>query len=170
MAEVYKKIGDMLIDQGLLTEAQLKEALEEQRITGEKLGEIVVGKGWLTHEEFDRALSVQTGITTFDLPGYIIEPDVIKLVPEDMSRKYKLIPVFLVDNNLTVAMANPTNVFIIDELHRKTGYTIEPVLANEIDIRSAQDQYYGASGTLQEIIASIDKSKEQQPARALNDR
>lgn len=159
MAEVYKKIGDMLIDQGLITDAQLKEALEEQRITGEKLGEIIVNKGWLTHEEFDRALSVQTGITTFDLQGYIIEPDVIKLVPEDMSRKYKLIPVFLVDNNLTVAMTNPTNVFIIDELHRKTGYTIEPVLANEIEIRSAQDQYYGASGTLQEIIASIDKTK-----------
>ncbi len=159
MAEVYKKIGDMLVDQGLITEAQLKEALEEQRITGEKLGEIIVNKGWMSREEFDRALSVQTGITTFDLPGYIIEPDVIKLVPEDMSRKYKLIPVFLVDNALTVAMANPTNVFIIDELHRKTGYTIEPVLANEIDIRSAQDQYYGASGTLQEIIASIDKTK-----------
>lgn len=159
MGEVLEKMGDLLVEQGLITQQQVKEALEEQRLTGEKLGEVLIRRGWLTQEEFDRVLVMQTGIARFNLSDYLIEPDVIKLVSEDFARKYKVVPVFLIENTLTVAMANPTNVFIIDELQRITKLNVEPVLAEEMDITKAQDQYYGVMGSLQEIIASIDKEK-----------
>lgn len=160
MAEIIqKKIGEVLIEQGLITLSQLHEAIEEQKLTGEKLGEVLVKKGWIGQEEFDHYLTMQSGIARFDLSNYIIEPSIIKLVPEDFARKYKLVPLFLIENTLTVAMADAANVFIIDELQRLTKLTIEPVLAQELEIKKTLDQYYGGSGTLQEIIATIDKSK-----------
>jgi type IV pilus assembly protein PilB len=160
MAELnYKRIGEILIEEGLITQSQLNEALEEQKLTAEKIGEILINKGWITNEELDHSLAMQKGITRFNLSQYIIELDIVKLIPEDFARKYKLMPVFLIENTLTVAMVDPTNVFIIDELQRRTNYIIEPVLVNEMDIRKAHDQYYGASGTLSEIVASIDKDQ-----------
>jgi len=155
----YKKVGEILVDQGLLTVAQVNEALEEQKVTGEKIGQVLISKGWITEQELEQVLAIQRGIVSFNLSQYIIEPKIANLIPEDVARKYKLMPVFCIENTLTIAMAEPDNVFIIDELQRKTNYIIEPVLANEIDIRKAQDQYYGTSGTLNEIIESIDKEK-----------
>ncbi|TAN62301.1 type II secretion system protein GspE [bacterium] len=160
MAEIgFKKIGEILIEQGYINQSQLAQALEEQKLTGEKIGEVLIKKGWLSQEELDFALSSQKGIARFDLSNYIIESAVIKLVPEEFARKYMLIPVFLVENTLTVAMSEPSNVFIIDELQRVTKLIVEPVLAGELDIKKGLDQYYGGSGTLAEIISGLDKTK-----------
>jgi type IV pilus assembly protein PilB len=160
MADItHKKIGELLIERGLITQGQLSEALAEQRSSGVKLGEILVRKGWISREELERSLAVQTGISSFNLSGYIIEPDVVKLIPEEFARKYKLMPVFVIENTLTVAMSDPTNVFIIDEIQRMTKLNIEPVLAEDLEIRKVQDQYYGPTGSLNEIVASIDRDK-----------
>ena len=157
--KLRKRIGEILMEQGYITSAQLEEALEEQKITGEKLGEIMIRKGWISQEVLNQALANQAGVSTFDLSTYIIDPEVIKLIPEEVATKYKVVPVFRIDNTLTVAMVDPNNVFVIDELGRITGCIIEPVLADEIAIRKAHDQYYGGAGTIQEIISSIDKEK-----------
>ncbi|HDN85840.1 MAG TPA: type II secretion system protein GspE [Candidatus Omnitrophica bacterium] len=157
--KLRKRIGEILMEQGYITSAQLEEALEEQKITGEKLGEIMIRKGWISQEVLNQALANQAGVSTFDLSTYIIDPEVIKLIPEEVATKYKVVPVFRIDNTLTVAMVDPNNVFVIDELSRITGCIIEPVLADEIAIRKAHDQYYGGAGTIQEIISSIDKEK-----------
>lgn len=160
MADItQKKIGEILIERGLITQNELTEALVEQRTSGGKLGEVLIKKGWITREELERSLGVQTGISTFNLSGYIIEPEVVKLIPEEFTRKYKLMPVFVIENTLTVAMADPTNVFIIDEIQRMTKLNIEPVLVEYLEIRKIQDQYYGPTGSLNEIVASIDKEK-----------
>ncbi|MFA6217402.1 MAG: ATPase, T2SS/T4P/T4SS family [Candidatus Omnitrophota bacterium] len=161
MAEgFHKQLGEILIERGLITPVQLKEALDQQKFSTEKIGEILLKNGLVSQEELERALASQSGIAKFNLAGYIIEPDVIKIIPEEFSRKYKLIPVFIVENTLTVAMQDPKNVFVIDELQRITKLNVEPVLAEELDIRKAQDQYYGGSAfNLQQIIASIDKDK-----------
>jgi len=156
---VNKKIGEVLVEQGLLLESQVEEVLKEQKQTGEKIGEILVRKGWLNLEERERYLSMQSGITTFNLSSYLISPEVFKLVPEDFARKYKVVPVFLIENILTIAMSEPNNVMIIDELRRMTHYTIDPVFADELEIRKVQDQCFGGISSLDEIIASIDKSK-----------
>jgi type IV pilus assembly protein PilB len=155
----HKKIGEILVANGLITETQLNEALADQRASGNRLGEIVVKKGWVSREEIDKCLTQQKGISSFNLSGYIIEPEVVRFIPEDFARKYKLMPVFVIENTLTIAMSDPSNVFIIDEIQRLTKLNVEPVSAEELDIRKTQDQYYGPTGSLQEIIASIDKNK-----------
>ena len=154
-----RRLGEIVVEQGLISAKQLQEALEEQKITGEKIGEILVRRGLVTKDAFERCLSIQSGIASFDLSTHIIDPEVLKLIPEDFSRKYRVIPVFIIENVLTVAMADPTNIFIIDELQRITKMNVEAVLAQELDIRKSQDQYYGGSGTLGEIVASINKDK-----------
>ncbi|MFH1771691.1 MAG: ATPase, T2SS/T4P/T4SS family [Candidatus Omnitrophota bacterium] len=154
-----KKIGDLLIEQGFVTSQQLVEALEEQKVTGEKLGQVFVRKGWVSAEDLSRILAMQTGVSTFDLSNYIIEPDIVLLIPQEVALKYKVIPVFKTGNTLTVASADPTNVFVIDELQRLTGCIIEPVSADEMAVRKAQDQYYGPGGTVKELVASIDRDK-----------
>jgi type IV pilus assembly protein PilB len=153
------KLGDILVEEGYISRQQLEDAKEDQKLTGERLGDILIKKGWIAQAELTRAMAKQTGISAFDLSNYIIEPEVIGLVPEDISLKYKVIPVFKMNYILTVAMIDPTNVFVIDELSRITSCTIEPVLADEMAIRKAQDQYYGGAGTIREIVNSIDKEK-----------
>jgi type IV pilus assembly protein PilB len=154
-----KRLGEILHDQGKVTHQQLDEALKEQAVSHNKIGEILVKKGWVTQEEIKKALATQSGIATFDLSGYIIDPEIVKSIPEDFARKYKIMPVFMIENNLTVAMVDPTNIFIMDEIQRMTKMKVEPVMAEELDIRKCQDQYYGGTGSLEEIIASIDKDK-----------
>ncbi len=153
------KIGESLLQENYINSSQLEEALEEQKMTGEKIGEILIKKGWVSQGVVNRFLATQMGVSTFELASYIIENKVIELIPEDISRKYKLIPVFKTGNVLTVAMVEPTNVFIIDELQRHTGCIIEPVLADEMEIKKAQEQYYGTSSSLRELIDGIDKDK-----------
>jgi len=160
MAEAINiRIGEILIERGLITPSQLEEALQEQKLTGEKLGEILVRKAWVERADLERCLTVQSGISTFNLSSYIVEPEVAKLIPEDFAHKHKLMPVFVVENTLTVAMVDPKNVFVIDEIQRMTGLNVEAVLTEEMDIHKAQDQYYGVTGSLAEIIATIDKDK-----------
>jgi len=154
-----RKLGELLVEQGFITESQLAEVLDEQKVTGEKIGEIIVKKGWISQKDLARALAIQSGVSSFDLSVYIIDPLVIKLIPEDIALKYKVIPVFKMGYTVTVAMADPTNVFIIDELSRITGCTIEPVLAYEMAIKKSQDQYFGGAASIQEIVATIDKDK-----------
>lgn len=160
MAEVIrKKIGEILLEQHLISQAHLDDAITEQKVTGEKLGEVLIRKGLISREELEHCLALQSGVSSFNLSSYIIESNVVKLIPEDFARKYNVMPIFLTENTLTVATTDPSNVFIIDELQRITKFIVEPVLAQELDIKKSHDQYYGGSGTLQEIISSIDKSK-----------
>jgi type IV pilus assembly protein PilB len=161
MADITtKKIGDILIERGVITHEQLKEALAEQKMNPvSKIGEILVKRGFVSREDVERSLAIQRGISTFNLSGHIIEPEVVKLIPEEFARKYKLMPVFVIENTLTIAMNDPTNVYIIDEIQRLTKLNVEPVLAEDLEIRKVQDQYYGPTGSLQEIVSSIDKDK-----------
>lgn len=160
MAEIIRKrIGEILLEQHLISQQQLDDALAEQKVTGEKLGDCLIRKGLVSREEIEHCLALQSGVSSFNLSSYIIEPDVVKLIPEAFARKYNVMPIFLTENTLTVATVDPSNVFIIDELQRITKLIVEPVLAQELDIKKTHDQYYGGSGTLQEIVSSIDKSK-----------
>jgi len=154
-----KQLGEILVERGIITRAQLEETLKEQKLTGQKIGDILVEKGLITQEELNGALAVQREVPTLDLSEYLIDAEVVKLIPEEIARTHKLMPVFLENNILTVAMANPFDVFVVDELQRRTGYVIQPALVNEMDIRRAHQQYYGASEDLAELISSIDKKK-----------
>lgn len=87
-----------------------------------------------------------------DLDSYLIDKKVIELVPEGLARRYQLIPLFKIGNTLTVAMADPHNILALDEVGHRTGCEVEPVVTTDIQIKRAIDQYYGVSGSIEEII------------------
>ncbi|MFH1248339.1 MAG: ATPase, T2SS/T4P/T4SS family [Candidatus Omnitrophota bacterium] len=159
MTKINKLLGEILLEQGVITAIQLNEALEEQKSSQDKIGDILIRKKWVSPQEIERCLNLQKGVSKFDLSNYIIDAEVMNYIPEQFARKYKLVPVFLVENTLAVAMIDPTNVFIIDEMQRMTKFNIEAVLGDELEIKKTQDQFYGGSSDIKEVIASIDADK-----------
>jgi type IV pilus assembly protein PilB len=143
------KLGQMLIDAGLVTEEQLKEALEQQRKQGGKIGYNLVKLGYVKEEDITNFLSEQYDVPAINLRHFEIDESVIKLIPSEVAQKYLIIPVNRTGATLTIAMVDPTNVFAMDDIKFMTGYNIEPVVASEIAIREAIDQYYGSSHALE---------------------
>ncbi len=139
-----KKLGDLLVEAGLITKEQLQEALEVQKKDNERLGTILVKLGYLTEEEITSFLSKQYGIPAVNLEHFEISEDVIKRIPSDIARKYMLIPITRTGSTLTVAMADPTNIYALDDIKFLTGLNVEPVVASELSIKKAIDKYYGS--------------------------
>ncbi|MGB6606640.1 MAG: type II secretion system protein GspE, partial [Atribacterota bacterium] len=110
-----KRIGDILIEQGLITLQQLKEALESQKNGNKKrLGEIFVETGAITREELYDILQYVYETEYVELSDYVIDPEVISLIPEKVASQFKLIPISKSDDELIIAMANPLDVYAID--------------------------------------------------------
>ena len=144
MVEERKLIGEYLLEKGIITEAQLKEALKEVERTNRKIGEILVRRGFAKEEDIARALSEQLGFTFVDLPTYQIETEATQLIPKDAALRLKAIPIFKVGDSLNVAMSNPLDIATIDELSRLSGgLRIKPVLATPTGIKEAIAKFYG---------------------------
>jgi len=131
-----------LVSEGLINEDQLKTAISVQRSTQEGIGTILVRLDFISREKITDFLGRHLGIPYVDLKGYLIDPRVIELVPEEMARKCKLVPLFKIENNLTAAMVDPLNIALIDALAHHTGLTIEPMVSSEEDIIRTINQYY----------------------------
>ncbi len=144
------KLGQLLIASNLITEAQLKEALNLQKKEGGRLGSKLVKLGYITEDRLVEFLSKQYGVPSINLSNYEIDPSVIKLIPAEMARKYMVIPVARVGATLTVAMADPSNLFAIDDIKFMTGYNVEAVVAPESAIMEAIQKYYNSKGALVE--------------------
>lgn len=143
------KLGQMLTKAGLVTEEQLKDALEHQRKQGGKIGYNLVKLGYVSEEDITSLLSEQYGVPSINLRHFEIDESVIKLIPSEVAQKYLIIPINRTGATLTIAMVDPTNVFAMDDIKFMTGYNIEPVVASEIAIREGIDQYYGSSHALE---------------------
>ena len=154
-----KKLGEILVDAGLVSRDQIEEALKVQHETGERLGKVLVRLNLLNEEALVSFLGEQLGIPHVDLKDYLVDPETINLVPEYLARKYPLVPLFKIGETLTVAMVDPLNVFALDEISLKAGCTVEPALATESDIKRAIDQYYGVTGTMDEVIKKIEEDE-----------
>ncbi|MDP2681304.1 MAG: ATPase, T2SS/T4P/T4SS family [Deltaproteobacteria bacterium] len=151
-----KKIGEILVDAGLITNAQLEDALNVSKRTGARLGRTLVNIGVVTEEGIAHALAHQFNIPYVSLSGVIIEPQIIKLIPEALARRYKVIPFTKEGNAIRVAMFDPLDVFATDDLKKVSGCQILPSVATERDIQRAIDQYYGAAGSIEEIAGHIE--------------
>ncbi|MCX7792981.1 MAG: type IV-A pilus assembly ATPase PilB [Thermodesulfovibrionales bacterium] len=139
------KLGELLVAANLITPEQLKQALDLQRREGGRIGSKLVKLGFVTEEKIVSFLSKQYGVPAINLAEYKIDPNIIKLIPKDLAQKHLIIPVTRVGPNLTIAMADPTNVFAIDDVKFITGYNVEVVVASESAIVEAISKYYGAS-------------------------
>src|SRR4029077_4793928 len=130
-----RRLGDLLVEKGIITDSQLHEVLNQQRESGGKLGSLLVQKGFIEEEVLLSFLSKQVGISYIVLTerGPIRE-EVLKCVPESIARRHGLIPIEKTGNSLTVAIADPLNVLVLDDLKMMTGFEIKPALASETDI------------------------------------
>ncbi|GBC79226.1 Type II secretion system protein E [bacterium HR09] len=139
------KLGELLLKAGMITPAQLEKALEEQRSRGGKLGEILQKLGYVTEDDIIECLSHQYGVPSINLRNFDIDPAVAKLIPEDQARKHNIIAILKTGQTLTVAMADPTNIFAVDDITFSTGFKVDPVVASEEAIREAIDKVYGST-------------------------
>lgn len=157
-----EKLGEMLLKSGLITEQQLQEALKLQKTSGGKLGFNLVKLGYVKEEDITSLLAEQYGVPAIHLEHFEIEQEVLNLVPQEICQKFLLIPIERTGATLTVAMADPSNIFALDQIRFLTGYNVEPVVASEASIRKAIDKYYGGSREMQlkEVMEEIQKTGE----------
>ncbi len=138
-----KGLGEILVDAGVITRIQLDEALSKQKIKGKRLGELLIEEGIINEQELIEALEYQLKIPYIDFAIHSINPEVPRLIGESLARRHTLIPVDKKGNQLTVAMADPLNLYAIDDVNIATGLNIRPALALRSHIQSAIDRYYG---------------------------
>jgi len=164
------KLGEILLKYGKITEEQLYDALEKQKKSNRKLGEVLVDEGYVTESDIVEVLEFQLGFPHVDLDKYAINPNVISLVPENIARRYDLIPIDKKDNYLLVAMADPLNIFAIDDLKLYANCDIQPVISSRDSIRKSIDKFYRketAEKVLKEFedtygAASLEEENEEQ--------
>ncbi len=147
-----KKIGDLLIEKGLITKAQLKECLQLQGFSGKRLGEVLTEKGYVTEDQLIDTISERLSIPKISLASMVIDPNVLRHVSVEVARRYTLIPIFEIGNTLTIAMADPLNIIAIDEIKYQTGLNIKRAITTISEIKEAVEKYYSISDSLSHII------------------
>src|SRR3972149_1276513 len=154
---VSRRLGDLLVREGLINQEQLQRALAEQKGTNEKLGSILARHNVITEDQLVAFLSKQYGIPSITLSQLAIDTDVLKLVPAQIAKKYEVLPIKRTGNSLTLAMADPTNVFAVDDVGFMTNLQVIPVVASQGAIRKAIDRLYEAQGSgMAEVISEME--------------
>ncbi|MFQ5465350.1 MAG: type IV-A pilus assembly ATPase PilB [Thermodesulfobacteriota bacterium] len=136
------RLGELLLRENLITPEQLEKAISEQKKNGGRLGYNLTKLGYLTEKDLTLFLSKQYGIPTIDLKQQEVDSEVVKLIPEDVARKYQILPVSRTGATLVVAMTDPSNIFAIDDIKFLTGYNVEPLVASDAAIKEAIEEYY----------------------------
>jgi len=150
------RLGELLVRNKLIDQQQLTKALEEQKASGGRLGASMVKLGFLKEEDLAAFLSRQYGVPSINLSEFEIDESVIKLVPAEVVQKYQLIPINRAGSTLIVAMADPSNIFAIDDIKFMTGYNVEIVVSAENSIKSAIDKYYDQSASFDDVMGDLD--------------
>ncbi|MGF7186407.1 type IV pilus assembly protein PilB [Desulfitispora alkaliphila] len=147
-----KRLGDILIDGGVITELQLKEALKTQKQTGLRLGHALIQLGLVTEEQIDEVLEIQLGLPRIALHKMRLNPKIVKLITGTVARNYKVIPFEKVENKLGLAMADPLNLDAIDNIEMQTGLTVEPAIASEREVDQAISRFFGLSDSVEQAF------------------
>lgn len=157
-----RRLPDILLEQELVTEDQLRECIAIQRTSGNNLSHILVERGYLSEEDLVVTLSEQLGIPHIRVSNYNIPKEVLAEVPETLARQHIMLPISTTGNVLTLAMANPLNIMALDDLRLLTSYEIEPVVAVESELVAAIDKHYGggkAHDLYDELVSGSEKDK-----------
>ncbi|MEE8282718.1 MAG: type IV-A pilus assembly ATPase PilB [candidate division NC10 bacterium] len=156
MTVASSRLGEMLVKSKLISDDQLKKALTQQSSGGGRLGSNLVKLGYLSEEDITSFLSKQYGVPSINLAHFEIDQSVIKLVPAEIAQKHMVIPINRKGNVITVAMADPSNIFAIDDIKFLSGFKVEPVVAAETSIRNAINKHYDSAGLVQDIMKGFD--------------
>lgn len=143
------KLGEILVRENLISSQQLREALEFQRTNGGRLGSSLVHLGIISDDVITAVLSRQYGVPSINLDLFQIEEATIKLISQEVAQKYSVLPISKVGATLTLAMADPTNVFAMDDIKFMTGLNVEPVIASEASLQVAIGKYYSPTNQIE---------------------
>ena len=140
-----KQLGQMLLEQGLLTQQQLEIALRQHRSTPKSLGRTLIDLGYIRERDLVRALAKQVGLDFVDLRVHHIDPVAAALVPDQLARRYRALPIGERDGKLLVAMSDPANLYALDDIRAVTSREVQPVVATASDVEDAIDKFAGTS-------------------------
>jgi type IV pilus assembly protein PilB len=155
-------LGALLIDEGLLTDAQLDAAQAEQTRSGKPLGRLLIEQGTISEAELVRTLAHQVGLEFVDLADWTIDGSVAGLVTESLARRYQAIPIGWDNDKLVVAMADPSNVFAVDDIRAIAHADVRMVVATASQIIETIEQFYRVDGEVDEVLqAATDEADEE---------
>lgn len=148
MARIEKKLlGQSLVSEGIVTDEQLNQALSEQKRTSDTLGYTLVRLKMVTEQQLIEFLVTKLGFSHANLRNYVIDPKVVKLIPENIARKYHCIAILRVKGAVTVAMLDPLDSFLLDNLEYTTACKIKPLVSSMSEIIAATDEFYRDDAT-----------------------
>lgn len=139
---INKKLGELLVESGIITNSQLDKALELQKEQGGLIGEVLVQLKFTTEEDIAKMLTAQYGFAYLPLANYEIDSSLIRLIPERVARQYCLIPIDKIANTLTIAMSNPLNSQAIEDIETLSVCSVQVFVSTTSDIREAIEKYY----------------------------
>jgi type IV pilus assembly protein PilB len=154
--QMIRRLGDLLVAEGLITDVQLRQALTEQKGKPDKLGSVLVRLGLVSEEQLIGFLSRQYGIPSINVGNIEVDAEALRLVPAPIAKKHDVLPVKRIGGTLTLAMADPTNVFALDDIAFMTNLQILPVVAPQAAIRKAIEAAYDGGGpTMTEMMTEL---------------
>jgi type IV pilus assembly protein PilB len=160
ISSAEKRIGELLLQEELITVDQLEKALEEQTRNGTRLGYCVVAMGMVSEPDLTRILSRQFQVPAVELSEIEVDDKILKLVPAEFASKHLVMPLRRVGRTLTVAMADPTDLNVVDDLKFITRFDIEPVVAGEYSLRQAIERHYDV--TTEKLTGLLEELEEQE--------
>jgi type IV pilus assembly protein PilB len=153
------RLGEILINQGMINSEQLKKALEVQKTDNKKkVGEILVRQGAINQKQLLQALQHVYEADYIELEEVILDPEIVSIIPKRIAVRYKIVPLSKENNTLTIAMANPLDVNTIDYIREYTKMDVIPKFASEDDITNALSTYYEVTGQFDDILEKVDVS------------
>lgn len=153
------RLGEILINQGMINSEQLKKALEVQKTDSKKkIGEILVSQGSISQKQLLQALQHVYEAEYIELEDVILDPEIVSIIPKRIAVRYKIVPLSKENNTLTIAMANPLDVNTIDYIKEYTKMDVIPKFASEDDISNVLSTYYEATGQFDDILEKVDVS------------
>jgi type IV pilus assembly protein PilB len=156
-----KQLGDILLEGALVTPDQLRSAVEEQQRAGRSLGRVLVEQGVLTESQLVAALATQIGMKFVDLADFPVDGSAVAKVPEAVCRRHTLLPIGYDEGKLVVAMADPANVFALDDIKSISRLDVRPVVATKADVLAAINRYHRGDAELDDLTHTLDASNEE---------
>ncbi|NQX47220.1 Flp pilus assembly complex ATPase component TadA [Paenibacillus tritici] len=160
MAIIKKRLGDLLVENGIISEEQLQEALVDQRKTKRKLGDLLISQGYITEQQLIEVLEFQLGIPHVSLHKYHIDPAITQIIPESMAKRYQVLPFMKEGGKLMVAMADPLDYFAIEDLRMSTGFRIEPAISTRDELQRAIARHYGMRDSMNQMLIELPTQEE----------
>lgn len=150
------RLGDILLAKGIITAAQIEEGLKLQEATGKKLGQVIVDRGWVSEQEILKALSEQLSVPYIRLKPGLYDPDIVGLLDKNVAVRLKVLPLFKIRNELSIAAADAQAVPSFNEIEERLGCRVRPILARREDILENINEAYSKSSIASEFISELE--------------